>query len=144
MASLEDIPIQRLLFFLDQDFDDSLAILMEDFVEGLADRRSWVIHPPVYVNEEVDGVPTLGGYVSLYSTIPAGRLPRDIELRHLEEVKELIGCLEELSKQYGLTFELELACDHVGAIENGQMDQSLREVLLEEWEKCLDAEAPKG
>jgi hypothetical protein len=71
-------------------------------------------------------------------------LPRDIELLHLEEVKDLIGCLEELSKQYGLTFELELACDHIGAIENGQMDQSLHEVLIEEWGRNLDAEAPKG
>lgn len=142
MASLENIPIQKLLFYL-PDYDDSVAVEVEGLLEELAASRNWVLHPPVYVNEGEDDFETLGGYVSLYSALPPNNLPLEVDRSHLEEVKALVSRLRYFSKAHHLAFEFELDGESVGLIEDGNLDEDLRVGLLEEWERVLSSMAAK-
>jgi hypothetical protein len=82
---------------------------------------------------------TLGGFIELYSTLPpwCDALPQDVDRAHLEEVKALISALADLSKKTGHEIAFELDSSQIGWIERGVVDRSLREGLIEEWEKSL-------
>lgn len=133
----ENFPIQKLLFFVAQDFEESLIAVMADFISQLATLRAWTIQPPVFVNEGEGSVRTLGGFVCLYNALPPNDLPAPLDRHNLEDVKALVNELREFSSQNGLAFELELDGGHVGAIENGEPDRSLPVGLLSEWERVL-------
>lgn len=133
----ENFPIQKLLFFVAQDFDESLVPDVALFVSQLSASRAWSIQSPVFVNEGADSVRTLGGFVSLYNALPPNNLPSELDRQNLEDVKELIHQLQEFSSQKNLAFELELDGGHVGSVEDGELDKSLRIGLLEEWERVL-------
>ena len=130
-------PIQKLLFFVAQDFEDSLVEIIERFVQDLSRSRDWSVAAPVFVNESADEVITLGGYLSIYSALPPHDLPTELDRRNLDEVKDLISGLRKLSQEQDIDFELELDGVPVGAVEGGQPDRSLRTGLIEEWERVL-------
>jgi hypothetical protein len=141
-------PKQKLLFFLAQDMDDTTRAKMRDFVLRLASLRRWLNGPPRFVNiqdEPEDAsqgdipVETLGGYIEIYSALPPWRLPREIELQHLDEVVALVAALRAFSHEHALVFELELDGTFVGSITNGEMDHLLAEGLLGEWKRQLGA-----
>ena len=130
-------PIQKLLFFVAQDFDNSLVRVIENFVREIGLLRNWVLGPPEFVNETVNGIDTLGGVLRIYSALPPSELPCDIDRTHLDEVKEVVRSVQIISLKHGLAFEFELAGIHVGSIEDGELDRSLQVGLLEEWEHAL-------
>jgi hypothetical protein len=60
----------------------------------LATPRPWLLGPPCYADSRDEdlkqfgeGPPldAVGGYIEIYSAYPPWTLPREIELRHLEE-----------------------------------------------------------
>jgi hypothetical protein len=132
-----DHPVQTLLLFVASEFESSDVLKIEQLIEDLAATREWVIHPPVFVNEEDDEFPTLGTYLSLYSAFPPETLPLDLERRTFEEVKELVARIQSLSKESGLDFEVTLDGEDIGSIEGGESDRLLRVGLLEEWQRVL-------
>jgi hypothetical protein len=132
-----NFPIQKLLFFVAQDFDQSLIAVVADFVSQLATRRDWTIQPPVFVNEGEGSVRTLGGFVCLYNELPPNDLPVRLDRQNLEDVKALVNELTKFSSENGLAIELELDGGHVGAVEDGEPDKSLQVGLLSEWERVL-------
>jgi hypothetical protein len=143
-----DHPKQKLLFFLAQDMDDITRAKMRDFVLQLASLRGWFNGPPRFVNIQDEPedtsqgdipVETLGGYIEIYSALPPWRLPREIELQHLDEVATLVAALRDFSHEHALVFELELDGTFVGSITNGEMDHLLAEGLLGEWKRQLGA-----
>ena len=139
-------PKRMLLFFVAQDLDDAIRAKVRDFVLRLASLRHWVNGPPRFVNsrdEPSDAsrgdlpVETVGGYLEIYSTLPPWTLPRELEIQHLEEVAALVNALREFSGEQGLSIELELDGELVGAIDDGKMDRSLTEGLVGEWRRHL-------
>lgn len=139
-------PTQKLLFFVAQDVSDKDRCLVRTIVERLAASREWVIRPPKVVDEvdELENsfsedmpVETVGGYLEIYSALAPLRLPRKIDLQHLEEVTVLVEAVCDLSQQNALSFEFELDGKFVGSIDDGKMDRCLSEGLLGEWKKHL-------
>lgn len=132
-----DYPIQKLLFFVAQDHDDALTPVIERFVDELSGSRSWSASRPVFLNESWDGLTILGGYLSIYSALTPHQLPPELDRRNLEEIKDFIQRLKVLSEENEIAFELELDGVPVGTIEDGIVDENLRVILLEEWERTL-------
>lgn len=130
-------PIQKLLFFVAQDFDEPLVSEIERFMQTLSASRDWTVAAPVFVNESAEGIRTLGGYLSIFSALPPNQLPAEIDRHNLEEVKDLVSGLQALSLEQELAFELELDGVPVGGLEDGRPDRNLRIGLVEEWERVL-------
>src|SRR5262245_57266167 len=147
MTSAQSYPVQRLVFFVAQDLDDAIRREIPRFVEALAASRSWVIGPPRPIDDvdppddpSVDlPIETLGGELEIYSALGPVRLPREIDLRHLEEVTSLVEAVKKLSKDTGLTFDFELDGTYVGAVSDGKADRTLQVGLLDEWRRHLQA-----
>lgn len=135
-----DHPKQKLLFYVAQDVDESVRNTIHQLVDRLANSRSWVIAPPRFVDVEDSGetpVETVGGELEIYSALASVGLARDVDRQHFDEVVSVVDAVKTLSAQAGLAFEFELDGNFVGAIEDGELDRSLRVGLLEEWKKHL-------
>jgi hypothetical protein len=80
---------------------------------------------------------TVGGCLEVYSALPPWKVPRRTDQRQLEEVSALVGAVRDFSRDHNLSFEFELDGTFVGAIDDGDMDESLEEGLLGEWRRSL-------
>ncbi|MET7396838.1 hypothetical protein ABZS66_25480 [Dactylosporangium sp. NPDC005572] len=56
----------------------------------------------------------------------------------MDEVKELLGELCQISGERGVSFVVEFAAEVIGAVDEGRLDQSLAVGLIGEWERVLD------
>lgn len=130
-------PVQRLIFFVAQDIDESTRIAFGTLVGNLGHLREWVIGPPRNIADQND--PSLvGGGVEIYSAQPPNELSKEIDRRHYQEVEAIVGALARFSYEHMLAIEFELDGEFVGALEDGKMDRSLEEGLLGEWKRHLD------
>ena len=132
-------PVQKLLFFVAQDISESMASQTRQFVSGLEMLRKWVIKPPyvVDVNDGTRDNTSVGGVLEIYSASPSVKLPKDIDALHFEEVNAVVEAVKKFSRANNLEFEFELDGKFVGAIDEGELDRSLRDGLLGEWQKQL-------
>jgi hypothetical protein len=139
-------PKRTLLFFVAQDLDDSSRANIRDFVLHLASLRRWLNGPPRFVSSRDEpantshgdmAVETVGGYLEIYSVLPPCMLPREIDFQQLDEVRALLNSVRDFSREHRLSIEFELDGELIGAIDEGQMDRSLAEGLLEEWQRRL-------
>jgi hypothetical protein len=138
-------PTQRLLFYISDDVDNEADVLaMRDVVRQVAASRTWVIAPPVFLDDveeddEAGSLRTVGGFFELYSALPpwGDALPQEIDRAHLDEVKSVLHALAAFSRVTGHEIAFELDEEQIGWIENGVIDDSLGEGLLEEWQKSL-------
>jgi hypothetical protein len=80
---------------------------------------------------------TLGGYLEIYSALPPWTVPREVEMRLLEEVTALLEALASFSRERSLDFEVYLDGDITGYVEKGEMDEGLVDVFLGEWRRGL-------
>lgn len=145
----EDPPKQLLLFFVESDLEDGgkAREVIRDAIERLANSRSWVIHPPLFVDEideescsdpADEPIETVGGYLEIYAASSPERAPLAIELAQLAEVEALVGMLNELSTRAGFDFGLELDGELIGFVSEGRPDSSLETGLLGAWRSQLD------
>ncbi len=133
---------QEFLFFISEDFNDSLIESVQSFVFNLADIREWRSSAPEFVNEielpenpDLDlPINTLGGILCLCKP---GETSAIIEKRLFEDFNFLMNRLALFSVEIDHEFEFELDGIHVGSIEKGELDSLLRDGLLGEWEKRL-------
>lgn len=139
-----DHPKQMLLFFIEQNLDDTIKAKVWDFVIGLASLRDWALGPPQLVNQRQrsaagGGVSRelFGGFIEIYSALPPWDLPRKIDLAHLNDVAFLIDLLGELSRENQLNIMFHLDGEFIGSIDSGEIDKSLSVGLLEEWRRHL-------
>ena len=141
---MRDYRKQRLLFFVAQDISDELKSSVRTLVEQLAIKRSWVIAPPSFVDalddagsrEEDFPDATVGGSLLIFSALDSG-LPRDIDIKNLQDVEEVVAEVQALSESEKISFEFELDGKFVGAIDDGRLDKSLSEGLIGEWRRHL-------
>lgn len=73
----------------------------------------------------------------MYSALQGPPLSYEVDQCHFEEVTALIHMLERFSIKHGLEIEFYLGPELVGNIVWGLQDDSLREILLEEWSRTL-------
>ena len=100
MLLLEKQKICKLLFFVDQEFEDSLIDEVEELIQGLAASREWQLGPPAFVSEEDNNeIYILGGLFSLYSAYAPTKLPEEVDRIHLEEVKEIVRQVQGFSAE---------------------------------------------
>lgn len=141
----DDHPKQKLIFFVAQDIDDEIRVLVKKMLLDMAASRGWVIGAPKFIDtmedvgtREVD-VPdeTVGGVHEIYSALPPNDLPRDIDELHLKEVEHIVDAVQRLSLNERLEFEFELDGRYVGTIEDGVVDATLAKGLLDEWRNHL-------
>ena len=140
-------PKQTLLFYISDDIDDENDVeAMKDAVGKLAASRSWVIRPPVFLNEseadaEAGELRTVGGFIEVFSALPpwGDELPEEIDRAYFEEAKAVVDAMTTFSEKTGHEIAFELDETQVGWIEHGVIDRSLREGLLGEWERTFKA-----
>jgi hypothetical protein len=131
-------PVQRLVFFAAQDVDKETKAAFESLVDEIRTLREWIIGPPRKVTDQNDEN-LVGGCLEIYSAKPPNKLSKEVDKHHLEEVESLVDVLKRFSFEHMLAIEFELDGEFVGALEDGEMDRSLREGLLGEWKRQLDA-----
>lgn len=140
-------PRQQLAFFVVPPVDHAARAAVAVFVSNLGALRTWPLGPPQYIDEhEVPDdqshgdlcVDHVGGFIEFYSTLPPWTLPREIDREHLEEATAVLTALEKFSRNMGLNFQIYYANEVIGYINNGAMDEGIREVFLEEWKRSLE------
>jgi hypothetical protein len=141
-----DHPKQVLLFSLEQNIDDAIRQKMKAFVEQLADIKEWINGPPCSVDtrqefEDEEPLETVGGYIEVHSAHTPWKVPRDIDLRELQDVEVLVAALCQFSRENNLFLSFELNGDSVGDIDRGVMNEMLAEVLIAEWRRGLGLES---
>jgi len=139
-----EYPVQKLVFFLEDDYGEGDVARLRDHISRLAPVRQWTIGPPEFIDsrESADSQEdrTVGGILPLYSALPdssSRRLPKELDESHLADVEFLIEQLSAFSAETGLDLGLELDGTAVGWIDDGRPDKLLREGLIGEWRRTL-------
>ncbi|MDH0288474.1 hypothetical protein N7414_05060 [Pseudomonas sp. GD04087] len=137
-SELQSFPKQSFFFYLAQDIDEKVKDSIRDVISKLALSRGWSISPPEFVDEVDDaGEEVVGGVLEVYSALPPNKLSREADSRNLEEVEQLIFYVKELSGRESLSFEFQLGSTYVGSIEDGVIDRTLQDGLLNPWRDNL-------
>ena len=63
---------------------------------------------------------------------------RATDRAHLDEVKDLLGEICRISGEWNVSFDVDLAGELIGSVDEGRMDKSLKVGLIGEWERVLD------
>lgn len=141
-----DHPTEEFAFFVVGELSSTTEEHCEDLIVRLETARDWALGPPQFLDEFEDpkslppGTPplrTLGGVLTLYSSLPPWILPREVELRHYHEVVSVLEALKELSLREGLRFGISLRGEEIGEVHQGEIGRSLREGLLRPWQQHL-------
>ncbi|MEU4619617.1 hypothetical protein AB0G04_06530 [Actinoplanes sp. NPDC023801] len=138
----EEHPIDRLVVALEGEAPESLVTAMRESAIQLAGRRSWVLGPPQFIDQSDEyGTRWFGFGLSLYTALPpwGAEIDPQVDRAHLEEVKELLTEVCGISEKSGASFQVEYAGELNGMVESGEMDSGLKETLIGEWERALDA-----
>lgn len=138
---MSPFPVQKMMFYLAQDVDDSARDVVRELVEQLGSSRQWILGPPKFIDvidqpengSEDLPIETVGGYLEIYSALQPASLPKDIDFAHYSEVESLIGAISKISHEKELAFELELNGTLVGSIVGGKIDRILQVGLLDPW-----------
>lgn len=136
---------QKLIFYVAQDFYQSVRSYVQQLMKELAASRIWSVAPPSFIDElDKNGLEVVGGMLEVYSALPPNILPVEVDSKNLEEVEELIGAVRNLSEKRSLSFEFLIDATYVGSIEDGVVDRVLQEGLLAPWRDSLGSSGIKG
>jgi hypothetical protein len=140
-------PTQELLFLVSGGQGGDTRELVSELLDRLAQMRRWQCGPPDFVDlggpddDEARGDPcadTIGGRLEVYSAMPIGSLPRELDLQALEDVAAFLAEIAEFSRSRNLVFEFLLDGNPVGKIKSGRLDRLLEQGLLGEWRRQID------
>lgn len=96
------------------------------FIDRLGASRDWVLGPPELVRapgeEGEETVETIGGRLRIYSALPPLKLPRVIDLAHLEEVTAVMDAVQRFSRERNLTFAVDIDGESLVEINCGRVD----------------------
>src|SRR5688572_23186051 len=136
----KDHPIDQLVVTIEGTMSASIASSLQALSQQLASRRHWVFGPPDLFDESGVGDRSLGFVLSIYTMRPPWdeEMDRTIDRAHVDEVKELLGGICQISGEGGASFDVYFAGESIGTVEEGRMDNSLEVGLIGEWERVLD------
>jgi tetratricopeptide (TPR) repeat protein len=135
-------PKHTLLFFLEQDINNTSRKKVREFIESIAGIKEWVIGPPCFVDERQDNgdktpIETVGGYIELHPSWAPWQLPPEIDLQQLQNVEVLVAALCQFSRENKLSFAFELEGDETGRIDDGVADEMLTTGFIREWRRTI-------
>lgn len=80
-----------------------------------------------------------GGSFEVYSALPpwGAKLPLETDRAHYQEVEEVVSELCRLSRDFGMSFQLQLDGTVVGGVRDGSMDRMLDQGLMQPWKQAL-------
>ncbi len=141
---LEGHPTNLLYVVIDDGLSDGVMHDFEEWLATLPSQRSWVIQSPELIDYfDENGSPgdsshTYGCGLRMYSALPpwGEKLPKEVDLQHLQETEFLIEELVKLSKQSGCNFRLQFDRSPIGKIVDGELDEGITVGLLGEWRKA--------
>lgn len=134
-----------LFYIYGSPIEESAVERMRSTVRDLGMQRTWTTGPPQFVDETtslIEGTRPrhlVGGRLDIYSALPPwkDKLPRDVDLAHLEEVQTIVSSMCSFSKATGLSIGFVLAGEDVGWVSDGRTDRMLQQGLLDEWKRML-------
>lgn len=140
-------PTQTFLLFMSEgDVPTAGRAAMAQFVDALASLRDWQCGPPKHLLRGGDGEDaddTMGFEFAVFSAMPVGSLPRDLDQQAFDDVSLLLGEAARFSGQHHVTLELwqtqQVGEEKIGEIVDGVPDEGVRVGLLGEWKRVLDA-----
>jgi hypothetical protein len=142
--------VRQELYFVVIDGDcAALRSALFELVGELASSRSWQCGPPQVIDDQESfgsdalndvEAATLGGRLEIYSAIPVGTLPRDLDLQAFHDASVFISRVAEFSREHAVTIDFYLDAALVGEIRQGRLDRLLSEGLLGEWSRHLGIE----
>jgi hypothetical protein len=128
--------------------DATLEARLRALASRLESGRHWTIGPPEFARfgDEDAEEASFGVILDVYSALPpwGERLPVAVDEAQLEEVRELVDALTELSRDLGQEVECHLGETYVGSIEDGEPDELIRDGLLGEWARQLHSRRGAG
>lgn len=138
-------PKQQVVFFLVDDYDENIVKDLGKLIDKLS--HTWLLKKPEFIDEVDDenlsfeDIPlrTVGLVFYIYSALPpwGDKLPKDIDKKHLDEIKYLVAELACFSRNKSCELALEIDGSQIGWIENGIPDEGITETLISEWENTL-------
>lgn len=134
-----DHPRVPVLIAVDGEATDVQRTAIASVVAAIAGELTWSIAAPIFVDEEEDGVATVGVFLEIYSGHPpwGERLPSAVDRAQLDEVRLIVDRMAEVSAKFEIDVAVELNQEAIGWIESGTADRSLSIGLLAEWERRL-------
>ncbi len=135
----DDHPVDRFVVSVEGEASATVISVMQEAAQELADRRTWVLGPPCFIDQSDER--WVGFGLSIYTALPPWGADLDpaVDRSHLEEVKELVGEVCRISGAYDVSFQVEYAGELVGTVEHGRMDSGVEVTLIGEWERVIDS-----
>lgn len=135
-----DHPTEELLFFVAGEVNELARKICRSMVIGL-EQLDWVLEPPLYVDVVEEGYPSLGEpdveTVGCVLKIYASKgLPKEVDRRHLEEVRRIVEHLKGRSEELKMGFGVKFGHPAPGLIFLGMADCHLTS-FLDAWERRL-------
>lgn len=145
-TGLQDFAIVEFAAFVEGEASQPVKAAIRESVSALAQARTWTIAAPRFVEYTEGGIPICGAVLGIYDAYSARGevLPVEVDAAHLDEVTALLFGLAPASGQLRVGIAVTLGGCGVGWIENGLLDDGLREALLEEWRKALQEKSSAG
>lgn len=139
-------PTQELVFFVGEGQGNALRDRVRALIGQLGAVRRWQCGPPQIVDEhesdEADDsgeqeLDTVGGRLEVYSAMPVGSLPKELDAQAFGDVSTVIQQVADFSRSHGVVIEFLLDGNPVGKIKSGRLDRLLEQGLLGEWKRHL-------
>jgi hypothetical protein len=134
---------QPLLFALVPNFTEAEVARVRDEVEAIALVRSWALAPPEFVDEtdssscslpEDQPIRTVGCVLF----VPREAASKEQDRVALEDVEAVLEMFRVLSSETHVEVEVQIDETVVGSIEDGVLDRSISQGLLEPWKSALN------
>lgn len=143
---MKPYPTQQLVFYVDEEADDSIRNAVHEMIEELSSAREWLLGPPEFIDEvddpETDSaedlpIETVGGVLEIYSALAPISLLKDLDAMHYREVVAIVEAVKKISRSEKITFDFELDGVFVGLVKDGKINKTLQSGLLDPWREHL-------
>lgn len=136
---------QTFLVFIRDDDSAESRLAMAQFVESIAASRKWQCGEPRHVlegGEGDDANDSVGCEIHVLAADPPDALPIELDRQAFDDVCHFIAEACRFSLQSEMTLECYVGNEWIGEINEGVPDRGVRDGLLGEWKRHMDAGRP--